>query len=208
MKKSKILSIKGLGKKKTFNIEMKSKQHNYLIKNNKNNNIVSKNSTAYGYIAYQTAWLKTYYPTEFICATLTVQSQKDEEKLDISKEKFLTEYKKLKILPVDVNKSKLTFYPEDDLVVRAPLDSIKGIGPKASEEIVKNQPYVSAQDFMARAGYIHLNTREIQIIQECGALNSLGDPEFVAKEITSYTRIAEMTAKKKKVSNISAKNLF
>lgn len=165
-------------------------------------------STAYGYIAYQTAWLKTYYPTEFICSILTSQAQKSEEELDISIEKFLKEYEKLKILPIDVNFSKHTFFPEEDFIIRAPLDSIKGIGPKASEEIVANQPYVSVQDFMARVGSISLNSRELETLRENNAFNSLGKPDYVAREIMSYTKIAEMTAKKKKSSNIVTKNLF
>jgi len=164
-------------------------------------------SAAYAFIAYQTAWLKTYYPMEFISTILTDKSKKDEETLEISIEKFLTEYKKLKILPVDVNFSKKTYYPEGDNSIRSPLDSIKGVGPKSSEEIVKNQPYVSVCDFMSRVGSIFLNSREIEVLKQNNAFASFGTNEQVANEILSYQKMFDMTVRNKKTNTI-IKTLF
>lgn len=163
-------------------------------------------SVAYAFISYQTAWLKTYFTTEFICAILTSNSQKDDEVFEISRDLFTKEYPKLKILPVDVNKSKFTFFPEKELEIRSPFDCIKGFSSKSSENIIKNQPYSSVYDFMVRAGG-DLNKNELKILQEKNAFGTLAESEIVAREILSYQKMTSMNVKGKK-TDINSKLLF
>ena len=85
MKKCKIRLIKSLGFKKTYNVTMKGHQHNYKIFDVEgNNSFITSNShsAAYAFIAYQCAWLKIYYPIEFMCNLLTSEinnNDKDEK---------------------------------------------------------------------------------------------------------------------------------
>ena len=69
-------------------------------------------STAYTYIAYQTAWLKTYYPAEFMAANLTSEMTNIDRVVIL-----INECRKLKIdvLPPDINVSNIHFHPIDDL---------------------------------------------------------------------------------------------
>ena len=74
MQKCKIKSVKSLGIQKTYNVTMKSKQHNYALYDDKNGcHVISGNShsCAYAFLAYQTAFLKYYYPLEFMSNLLT-----------------------------------------------------------------------------------------------------------------------------------------
>ena len=105
----KISSLKSLGKKPVFNLRMKGSQHNYVLANG----LISKNShaAAYALIAYWTAWLKTYYPTEFMCANLICDFSNTEQVI-----RYITECKRLgiKIEPPDINSSGQMFTIEDD----------------------------------------------------------------------------------------------
>ena len=66
-----ITNIRYVGKKNTYNIEMTSKYHNYVI-----SGIVSKNShsEAYSALSYTTAYLKANYPLEYMTALLNANS--------------------------------------------------------------------------------------------------------------------------------------
>ena len=85
-----IKEVKYIGEKQTYDLEVDSEDHLYCLYNG----VVNQNShsTAYGFITYQTAYLKTYYTTEFICAVLTTEYQKSDEKLEICLAKFKYEY--------------------------------------------------------------------------------------------------------------------
>jgi len=163
-------------------------------------------STAYGFITYQMAYLKTYYPTEFICSILTSSSQKSDEALEISIAKFMVEYPDLKILPINVNKSRSYYFPEEDFVVRAPFDSIKGVGKRVAEDIEKKQPFVSIQDFMSR---VDTDSRTLNNLIEIDAFKDYGDKEFVTYEIRKYEKMMEVAIKGgKKTSNIDVKSIW
>lgn len=147
MKECKIISIKKLGKKKTYNVTMKSMQHNYKIVDGKNS-IYSLNShsAAYAYLAYQTAWLKFNFRPEFMCALLSsVTSEQDKEKrgkYEASLPRFGIE-----LLSHDINKSKDVYTIEENNTIRPPLSSLRGIGVTAIKDIIDKQPYNSLDDF-------------------------------------------------------------
>lgn len=89
-------------------------------------------ATCYAYVTYQTAWLKNYYPVEFICALLNNRIT------DISQIKKYMEYAKsigIKILPPCVNKSRDEFRVEDGSI-RFGLGGIKNIGVGVVKQIV------------------------------------------------------------------------
>jgi len=141
MEKCKIVSIKKTGKKQTYNISMMSNQRNYAVFGNKNDSyIISKNSSAYGYITYQTAYLKAYYPSEFISSLLTTSASVSDEKLEIVMGKLTKEFPKMVIESPRVNDSHLTYFPigdpDGEIKIIAPIFSLKGVGRKVSDNIV------------------------------------------------------------------------
>lgn len=90
-------------------------------------------SACYADESYQTAWLKYYYPTEFMAALFTVRGDNKEDVLAGLKE---AKRMGLKILPPHINKSDIGFFPEAD-GIRFGLRSIDGVGLKAVEYIIE-----------------------------------------------------------------------
>ncbi|HSP06658.1 MAG TPA: DNA polymerase III subunit alpha, partial [Acidobacteriota bacterium] len=106
-------------------------------------------STAYAYVAYQTAYLKTHYPVPFMAALLSSQIEKRQEIV-----KYFNECRAMgiKILPPDVNVSQEMFSVEGD-TVRFGLAAVKNVGTAAIQSIVKARetgPFKSLEDFYDR----------------------------------------------------------
>jgi len=121
---------------------------------------------AYGYaiLAYWCAWLKYNYPIEFLSG---VFSTVDKTRIP----EFVKEAQKLGIdvLPPDINQSKSGFRAIGNSVLYG-IDSVKGIGPAAVENIVKNQPYFSWEDFEERSG---ANSAVGFLLAKIGAFDAL-----------------------------------
>src|SRR5690606_27057276 len=92
-------------------------------------------SLAYSYLAYQTAWLKTYYPAEFLAANMTANLN---SQADIVK--FIEESKKydIKVVPPDINRSVAKFTATDDTIFFG-LAAIKNVGVAVVESIVETR---------------------------------------------------------------------
>ncbi len=93
-------------------------------------------STAYAYVAYQTAWLKTFFPAEFMSANLTSEMSTIERVVTL-----INECKKLgiEVRPPDINVSHIYFSPIDDNAISYGLNAIKNVGEKALENILENR---------------------------------------------------------------------
>lgn len=177
MKKCKIISVKPLGRQKTYNVTMKSDQHNYKIMDAEGNGIYSKNShsCAYAYIAYQCAWLRNYYPIEFVCNLLTseINNSDKNEKLN-TYWGMATDKMNIKIYKAHLNKSKHEFVIDlldDKEILRAPLTALPGVGNKAVDSIVKGQPYKNLEDFMRRTDARVVNTRVFSTMVSAGCMD-------------------------------------
>lgn len=137
---------------------MQNCRRNYVA-----NGIVVHNShgMAYAFIAFITAWLKTYYPKEFMTALLSFNAD-DDDKLTV----YLKEVSALKI-PVElpsINKSGLKFLLDDGKIIY-PLTVIKNVGGKAIDSILearKNGQFKSVEDFYERVEKRTVNVRVIQ----------------------------------------------
>jgi len=213
MKKCKISSINKIGNIKTFNIGMVSDQHNYAVYgiNKKKEYVISKNSTAYGYITYQTAWLKTKYPTEFICATLTGAAQKDDIKFQRILNSFKKEYSKLEVLKPSINKSKKMFIPSGNkkLQIISPFMSLKGIGTSVSDHIVDNQPYAGMEHFLMKVDRGMVDSRTIDILKMNGVFSEFSeDVNVIQRDIKRYEESMRNNKVSKPKSNVSSKALF
>ena len=128
-------------------------------------------SAAYALLAWQTAYLKAYYPVEFMAATLS--SLMDSNKLSAYIE--LTKRMGIKISPPDINSSGVYFRAEGNQIYFA-LSAIKNVGETAIEEVVKVRkvkPFESLTDFCERIGVKHFNRGALENLIKCGAFDSI-----------------------------------
>ncbi|WOE69317.1 DNA polymerase III subunit alpha [Hydrogenimonas thermophila] len=136
-------------------------------------------SAAYAMVTYQTAWLKTHYPAEFMAALLT--SEKDNTDKVV---KYIDEVKRLgiKMLAPDINRSALEFTPdsnddEENEVILFGLGAIKGVGEAAVKSILEARekgPFESLNDFVSRIDTQKVNKKVIESMIKAGALDSFG----------------------------------
>ncbi len=130
-------------------------------------------AAAYAIISYQTAFLKTYYPKEFIAASMT---------MDISNQNKLSEfYEELKRLDVniirpDINECFADFKTDDEKFYYA-LGGIKAVGFEAVsnivEERVKNGKFNSITDFINRISPKDINKLQLEGLVKAGAFDKL-----------------------------------
>ena len=129
-------------------------------------------STCYAFVAFQTAWLKTHYPAEYMAANLT------NEKDNIDKVKFFMEECNrmgIKVLGPEVNESFSDFTPNKASEIRFGLAGVKGVGEAAVESLVKereeNGPFASIWDFVDRTNQKGLNRKTLESLAAAGAFD-------------------------------------
>lgn len=213
MKKSKIKSVKFIGKDMTYNVEMKSSQHNYFIENNRKSAIsLNSHSVVYSLLSLQTAFLKTHYPVEFMCNLLSSEIG-DDDKLPL----YIAEAKRMgiHILPPHFNKSKKEYTVESVIdkrtgqtieVLRTPLNFVKGVGDKALDAIVNSQPFNGLMDFLSRVDLRAVNSKVFNALVDEGALNGI-EGEIKGEDIKQrYEECKILIEKKKKVAKKEEEN--
>lgn len=128
-------------------------------------------AAAYAVLAYQTAYLKAYYPHEFLAAILNDRIDKIDE---VTKYVIYLKEKGIEVLPPNINRSK-AFFTVEGQSVRFGLVGIKGVGLSAIETIVKereeNGDFTSFEDFISRADIKVLNKRLIENLIYAGAFD-------------------------------------
>src|SRR5208337_1761194 len=131
-------------------------------------------SAAYALVAYQTAYLKTHYPVEFMSALLSSEIG-NQDKMT----KYLNECRDMNIpiLPPDVNSSHLVFTPAGDSI-RFGLTAIKNVGAAAIESVLAARRKLGRFDtllqFCENVDLRLLNKRVIESLIKAGAFDSLG----------------------------------
>jgi DNA polymerase-3 subunit alpha len=135
-------------------------------------------SAAYAMIAYQTAYLKTHYPVEYLSALLSaVKSDLDKIKLY----SLVAQKLGIKVLPPDVQISGADFTP-DGQAIRFGLACIKHVGAGVVDKIVEartnnpNQRFESIEDFCEKVGLKQVNRRTLESLVTAGAFDSFGLP--------------------------------
>ncbi|MBI1362747.1 MAG: DNA polymerase III subunit alpha [Proteobacteria bacterium] len=130
-------------------------------------------SLAYGYICYQTAYLKTHFPLEFMAASMTLDRGNTEKVLKFKQD---LDINGITLLPPDVNASKAMFSVEGD-AIRHALCALKGAGEEAMKaleaERTANGPYTDIFDFVARQTPKHMNRRQLEVLIKSGAFDSM-----------------------------------
>ena len=131
-------------------------------------------SVAYSLLSYQTAWLKTYYPAEFLAALLSSEIGNTDKVVQ-----YINEARELglEVLPPDVNESGFKFTVIGDRRLRFGLGAVRNVGRGAIESFIaarKDAPFKSLPDFASRIDLRLANKRVIESLVAAGALDSLG----------------------------------
>ncbi|HXF23785.1 MAG TPA: LAGLIDADG family homing endonuclease, partial [Gemmatimonadaceae bacterium] len=165
-----VVSIEPLGEMRTYDLEVEG-THNFVA-----NDIIVHNShaVAYSIISYQTAWLKTHFPAEFMAALLSSQIGDTDSVV-----KYINEAREieLEVLPPDVNESNYKFTVIADKKIRFGLGAIRNVGKSAIESILearKAGPFTSLFDLCNRVDLRMCNKRVLEAMIHAGALDSLG----------------------------------
>ena len=130
-------------------------------------------ATAYALIAYQTAYLKKYYPEDFIAATMSTELSNTDKLRE-----FVEELKRLKIeiIRPNINLCFADFKSEKNKIFYA-LSGIKSVGKEAVSNIIaereKNGLYKSIKDFIQRVSPKDLNKLQLEGLVKAGAFDSL-----------------------------------
>jgi DNA polymerase-3 subunit alpha len=132
-------------------------------------------SAAYGLVSYQTAYLKTHYPVEFMAALLTSETSKPENVV-----KYIGECREMNISvdPPDVQVSGAQFTPHGDAISFG-LAAVKNVGGNAIEAIIKGREEVGGRfntfwEFCEKIDLRVMNSRVIQSLIKAGAMDSMG----------------------------------
>lgn len=163
-------------------------------------------AAAYAVVSYQTAWLRCYYPVEFMAALLTSV---------ITNPKKITEYINtcrvmgISILPPDINEGEAGFSVAGDSI-RYGLAAIKSLGKSVidvmTQERNENGKYKDLKDFMERLTSKEINKRTIENLIKSGALDSFGKTR--KQQMLVYPVVLEEVNRERKESISGQMSLF
>jgi DNA polymerase-3 subunit alpha len=163
-------------------------------------------SCAYALLAYQTAWLKTHYPVEFMAAMLTSETGNIEKVV-----KFINEARSMSItvLPPDVNSSDVDFTPVGDQI-RFGLRAIKNVGENTVKGILVAREtlgrFTSFFEFVESVEARQLNKRVLESLIRAGAMDGLGAHR--AQMIAVTDRAVERAQKVQRARDSGQHGLF
>ncbi len=178
-------------------------------------------AACYAFIAYQTAFLKAYYITEFLSAIMT----SDEENMDrIVMEVAEAEEKWIKVLSPNINESLKHFTYIDDKNIRFWLKAIKWIGdwpiekiiesrkikslspesslPHREKETTKDNKYTSLEDFIERVGKEVINKKSLEALIKAWAMDELGNRWQLFASIPEMINFVKRQEKENSTSQI------
>ncbi len=129
-------------------------------------------ATCYSYVSYQTAYLKTHYPAEFMAAVLSRNLNNIDKITFFTKE---AERMGIQVLGPDINESSLNFTVTKDGIIRFGMAAIKGVGGSAVEDITaereKNGLFKSIFDMAKRVNLKSVNKRSFEALAKAGAFD-------------------------------------
>ncbi|HEY7682654.1 MAG TPA: DNA polymerase III subunit alpha [Gemmatimonadales bacterium] len=131
-------------------------------------------SVAYSILSYQTAWLKTYYPAEFMAALLSSEIGSTDKVVQ-----YIAEARELglEVLPPDVNESGFKFTVTGDRRIRFGLGAVRHVGRGAIDSMIaarQAKPFTDLVDFVQRVDLRLCNKRVLESLIAAGALDGLG----------------------------------
>lgn len=162
-------------------------------------------SAAYALIAYQTAWLKTHYPAEFMAATLSSDMDNTDKVVNFLEESRLIG---LTVQPPDVNASEYMFKALDEKTIRYGLGAVKGVGRGACEVIAASRQQASVfrdlLDFCQRVDSSKLNRRVLEALVLAGAFDALGiNRASLMRQLPEVMKATEQLARERDAGQVS-----
>ena len=163
-------------------------------------------AAAYAAVSYQTAYLKTYYPVEFMAALMTSVVDNTSK---VSGYINVARHMGIEILPPDINKAYGAFSVADKCI-RYGMCAIKGLGRPVIDTITKerdaNGPYTSIQDLATRLSGKEVNKRTVENFIKAGAMDSI--PGNRNQKMHMYTGVIDAVNDEKKRSITGQMSLF
>lgn len=154
-------------------------------------------SAAYAFIAYQTAYLKTHYPSHFIASVLSSEQDKTDKLEPHVKDCGLMG---IEILPPNINTSFETFIVNDKNQIEYGLGALKDVGRKFIEEVCKersNGKFTSLMDFASRIDLRKGGIRSLQSLAKSGAFDEIADRDLAVSSMRNYLEASEQKFKSK-----------
>lgn len=153
-------------------------------------------AAAYAVVAYQTAWLKLYYPVEFMAASLNSFLGSSSK---VSYYVHECKHAGIEVLPPDVNESDIRFTVVNGKI-RFGMAAVKNVGENAVRELIQERseggPFTSFGDFCERIGGRDFNKRCVESLIKCGAFDSLG--VYRSRMMAVYERLLDSAQQNKK----------
>ena len=164
-------------------------------------------AAAYAVVSYQTAWLKYYFPVEYMAALMTSVIDNPSK---VSEYIYACRQMNIKILPPDISKGEANF-SVDGGDIRYGLAAIKSIGRPVIKAIVEDREelglFQNLEDFITRLSAKNiLNKRTIENLIKAGALDTLGGTRKQFMSI--YVQIVDHVTQEKKNSMVGQMTLF
>ncbi len=130
-------------------------------------------SATYALLSFQTAWLKTHHPAEFMAANLSADMQNIDRVVVLIEE---VRRMNLQLLPPSVNKSEFRFCAQDGAVIYG-LGAVRGVGEGPVDAIVEAResgPFLDLADFCGRLDNKKVNKRVLEALIKAGAMDEFG----------------------------------
>ena len=162
-------------------------------------------AAAYAVVAYRTAWLKCYYPVEFMAALLTSVIDNPSKVIE-----YIEECRRMgiEVLPPDINESFNSFSVHDGKI-RYALSAVKTVGKSVVDDIVNEREssgvYISLTDFIKRMDG-RINSGAVENLIKCGAFDSLGGRR--SQYMQSYKMVMNSFVSSRKNNLLGQLNLF
>ncbi len=170
-------------------------------------------AASYAVVAYQTAYMKAYFPEEYMAAVLSAEAGDIEETA-----KLVAECRKMdmEVLPPDVNESFELFAVAPNRpkpTIRFGLEAVKNVGAHIAEVIVherkNNGPYKNLEDFLTRVRDKDLNKKSLESLIKCGAFDQFAERGLLLGNIELLVGYArdhqkELASNQSKLFDLSA----
>ena len=125
----------------------------------------------YAKIGVQTAWLKTYYPSEYMASLISCEPDPESQSMYIEDARR----NGVNVLPPDLNKSTKDFTVSEEGDILFGFNCIKGVGGRAVDKILSIQTFASLGEFLLRAYHVKgINKKVIEALINCGACDTFG----------------------------------
>ncbi len=158
-------------------------------------------ATCYATIAYQTAYLKTHFPVEFLTALLISDANDlDRVAIEIEEAKRLG----IEVLPPDINESEENFAivkKDGKKFIRFGLLAIKNVGENVAKAIIlernENGAYQSLEDFLSRVPIQYINKKSLESLIKAGALDRFNQRSTLLENLNELLEFARRVQKEK-----------